>query len=384
MRLLLLIVTALFLGETGWGQWTEPVPMEPQFGVGVRVPWISNDGLRLYLTGGLGVIAVTERDSINGAWGPVETLPSHINYTGTKSSMCESPSGDTLYFISDSDQRPGEGYGWLDVYYCVQTDTGWGPAINCGDSVNGPGQEWSVGIRRDGSRLLISSPGSQGEGGGAHLLWYSNKRPDGTWGSLISFGDSINPGFPYAYENPSLSPDNTRLFFYWQHSYSADLMESRLVSEVWQMATPLPSPVNDLQAEDMNPCIANDGRTLWFRSERTGQSQIYTSVDTTVLSAFPRRPQSSRSSDRMGGLYIHEESEGQLSITISFSVMPLTNLVTLYDLLGRTIKKESTPFLYSDGESTAFMSVAGLPVGFYIISVQLRDQLLSHKYILLH
>ena len=181
MRLILLVVTGLVLVGSGWGQWTEPVPMEPQFGVGVRGVWISNDNLRLYVRGGLSTLAVTARDSVNGAWGELEILPSHINFTGTQNSVCESPSGDTLYFTSDSDQRPGEeGYGWLDVYYCVRTDTGWGPAINAGDSVNGPGQEWSVNISRDGSMLLLASHGSSGEYV-SHKLWYCQKHADGTW-----------------------------------------------------------------------------------------------------------------------------------------------------------------------------------------------------------
>ncbi len=187
IRVLLLVI----LASPSLAQWSEPVPMEPQFGVGVRSAWLSNDNLRLYLTGGLSTLAVVARDSVGAPWGPLQILPPHINATGTQNSVCESPSGDTLYFTSDSDQRPGEeGYGWLDVYYCVRTDTGWGPAVNCGDSVNGPGQEWSVNISRDGSLLLLSSHGSNGEYH-SHKLWFCHKHADGTWGQPVLFGDSL-------------------------------------------------------------------------------------------------------------------------------------------------------------------------------------------------
>lgn len=51
------------------GQWTEPEPVEPNWGTAMTAVWISNDGLRLYLSAGLDAVGWAERDSINGEWG---------------------------------------------------------------------------------------------------------------------------------------------------------------------------------------------------------------------------------------------------------------------------------------------------------------------------
>lgn len=51
------------------GQWTEPEPVEPNWGTAITAVWISNDGLRLYLSAGLDAVGWAERDSINGEWG---------------------------------------------------------------------------------------------------------------------------------------------------------------------------------------------------------------------------------------------------------------------------------------------------------------------------
>ena len=148
----------------------------------------------------------------------------------------------------------------------------------------------------------------------------------------------------------------------------------------WQTATPLPVPVNSLEAQDMNPCIANDGRTLWFRSDRTGQNQIYTSVDTTVLSIAPRESSRERIEGRQG-LQVCERGEGFLSILLLSSVARQTNTVVLCDILGRTIVEQPVHFSLQEGVTTGRLLVGELPAGTYIISVRLRDQTLSAKYI---
>jgi Tol biopolymer transport system component len=364
----------LILAAHAFAQWTEPIPMDPQFGVGVRGVWISNDNLRLYIMGGLSTLSVTTRETIGSAWGPLVTLPHHINFTGTQNSVCESPSGDTLYFTSDSDQRPGqEGYGWLDVYYCVRSDTGWGPAINCGDSVNGPGQEWSVNISRDGSLLLLSSNGSNGEYN-SHKLWYCMKHTDGTWGFPVLFGDSLNTWMHE--ESPSLAPDNSRLLFYREDSYTRDLMESRMTGEHWRSPTPLPPPVNILTATDKNPCLANDGRTLWFRSDRSGQNQIYTSIDTSSLSMSPQ-----------GGLHRNNSVHHMVSIYPNptngrlYLAEPLGSVTALsvYNVLGQVVM--SLPVPRGSNGPCALPEIDALATGAYFLKVQSRAGEVVQKFV---
>ncbi len=70
-----------------------------------------------------------------------------------------------------------------------------------------------------------------------------------------------------------------------------DIYESRFSNGQWQTAVALPAPVNGHFTTEMGPCIANDGRTLWYLRQQNPDQfdyQIVTSIDTTVLSIEPR------------------------------------------------------------------------------------------------
>jgi hypothetical protein len=352
-------------------QWTEPVPMEPQFGTGVRGVWLSNDNLRLYVFGGLSTLYVTSRASDSSAWGQLVELPHHINFTGTQNSACESPNGDTLYFTSDSDQRPGEGYGWLDVYYSVRTDTGWGPAVNCGDSVNGPGQEWSVGISRDGSMLLLSSHGTDGQYA-SHKLLRCSRRADGGWGRSELLGDSLHTWMDEEY--PTLSADSRKLFFY----RSGDIYASHRENEVWRTASPLPAPVNSLW-DEMNPSLSIDSRTLWFRSDRSGVNQIYISVDTSVTSVGRNQP---RVRDTQQGLLrVLETGSTELELALDGSESDPVGVTTLWNILGRRVYTSPIRFETFGTGLVGRVNPGVLATGTYIVTVQLRRELLTAKYV---
>lgn len=94
-----------------------------------------------------------------------------------------SPSGDTLYFVSN---MPG-GRGGTDIYYVVrQAGGGWGDAINMGDAVNTPGDERFPGIDERGD-FYFSSDGHLGMGG---LDVYKLVRSGGTQ-------RAANLGYPF-------------------------------------------------------------------------------------------------------------------------------------------------------------------------------------------
>jgi hypothetical protein len=188
IKSILLALMVVGLVSAGFGQsWSEPVPVSPQLGTAVWGPWISNDGLRLYAAGG-GYLHVVERDSVTGPWHAWRSVSANINSGIRQESPCESPTGDTLYFMSY--ERPEGSYGGYDIYYSVRTDTGWGTVVNCGPNINSDHDEWSVGISRDGSMLLISTirPGLPG----GRDLFHADKQLDGSWGPLVNFGPVVN------------------------------------------------------------------------------------------------------------------------------------------------------------------------------------------------
>jgi hypothetical protein len=261
--------TLLIWVSISFAQWTEPERIAPDMAAGWRQPWISNSGTRLYLSSMTDIYMSTRVNP--WGWTTPAILPEHINNIGDVRSPCESPSGDTLYFTSWDFIEPN---GW-EVYYCVRTDSGWGPVVNAGPPVNTVDMEESVGISRDGSMLLVQS---------GFRIYYHEKQEDGTWGPPIDFG--IGEG-GIEDEHPSLSPDNSRLFFARRGANHGDIMESRKVDGFWQAPVPLPNPlINGTMTQELDPCFRNDGRTLIFRKGTPGENYLYSTVDTTVLDAF--------------------------------------------------------------------------------------------------
>ncbi len=350
-------------------QWTEPVPIDPQPGAGVRAPWLSNDGLRLYVSSS-STLHVIERDSVGSPWGTWRLLPPHLMITNTQQCPCESPSGDTLYFLSDP--RPDcENYGLWDIYYSIMTDTGWGPVFSAGPNVNSNRYEYSVGISRDGQTLLVSSRrlGTFGAD-----IFFHEKQQNGTWGEPIHLPSTVNE-FNWSEEHPSLSPDGNRLFFLRGELNLGDIMESRKVDGAWQTAFSLPSPINSQFTREEDPCLDMDGRTLWFLKAPTdsGGFLLLSSIDTTVLSSpTPRRIKAGEPE-----LQVTTDSVGRFLLRLHR--MPLAGefQVTVYSILGQELLRQNSSFEIQGGDMTSSIQIDDLPSGLYILSVEVPNKILT-------
>jgi hypothetical protein len=376
-----LLPLLFFLTTTAWGQWTEPDTTQvPQLGIGAQAPWISNDNLRLYCSSprDLYVISRVHPDS---SWSEWQLLPPHINLTPTQRCPAESPTGDTLYFIGDV-RTDCESYGSYDVFYTVRTgscDTCWGPVHNPGPQVNSNLREFSVGISRDGSTLLVASNrlGTYE----ADLYWHE-KQPDGTWGPANHFGPEIND-INEGEEHPCLSPDNNTLFFCRHGAMLGDLWMSRRVGGVWQQAGPLPSPPNNwpVVTRDEDPCLALDGRTLWFRQTTDDffHYHIVVSVDTSISSALSRPAEPSRVRPV---LHISTDIAGWLMLKVEGGRAEGDNTVVIYDVLGRESGRYVVRFSWDGALSTSRLQLTDLPSGTYILSLQLPSGALSAKYVM--
>ena len=380
MKLILLMVTWLMFSTSGWGQWTEPDSTWcPQPGPGAQAPWISNDNLRLYISSPAD-LAMFERPHPDSAWGPMQMLPPHINSTATQRSPAESPTGDTLYFIGDP-RSDCPSYGSYDIYFTVRTDTGWGPAQNPGLNVNSNHREFSVGISRDGSILLVAA--ARNGTFEAQLFWCALQE-DGTWGEAIDFGPAINNPTFDGKEHPTLSPDNNRLLFCHRSVMLGDIWESHKVDGVWQQAVPLPTPVNNWPGPDVtreeDPCLALDGRTLWFRKTWTQfyDYQIMVSIDTSVLSVPDYQ---SAAPTGEPSLSVSADSFGSLQLCVSGMVFQGLNEVQVHDILGRLVTTQVTFFARNNVNSSATVTVSDLPSGTYVISIPTLKGTLSAKFI---
>ena len=378
------LIFALLIGGTACGQWTEPDTTAcPQPGPGAECPWISNDNLRLYMSN-MAELYVFTRPSPDSAWGPRTLLPAHIISTPTQRCPAESPTGDTLYFVGDP-RADCENYGSWDVYFTVRTgtcDTCWGLVQNAGANVSSNRREYSVGISRDGSTLLVSST----RGGFIEpKLWWHEKQTDGTWGSANYFPPEIND-LENGEEHACLSPDNNRLF-YWHHSVMlGDIWVSEKVNGVWQQGVPLPSPPNnwppDMAATaDADPCLAMDGCTLWLRKTFNYYGYDYhiaVSIDTSGLAAdLPAR---SAVISHKPAMSVTTDTSGALRLNVSGAVVRGEQEVEIYDILGRLIGKHKVRFIVNGTQNFGVLPDLSLASGTYVISLRLSISTLSAMY----
>lgn len=373
MHSLIFIVTlGFFLPALAIAQWTEPEQFDLETGTAVRGPWISNDNLRVYAAF-TGYIFFTERDSVGAPWSTWRSVASHINSGTRQESPCENPSGDTLYFMSW--ERPEGSYGDYDIYYCVQTDTGWGPVTNCGPNINSEYMEWTVGISRDGQTLLICSRRPY-TGHGGNDVYYSEKQLDGTWGPLIDFGSNVNTW--RSEEHASLSPDNSYLFFYRVGPNMGDIWCSSYENSTWQPAVALPSPVNTSERE-FDSCIAADGKTLFFIRQypHPGGNVLYTSMDTTVT-AIGNLPKSNPTLSVQ--LNLQQKGADNLWLDVIGIRNPGDREVSVYNILGREVQKAVVSFTSTEAGMRGQIRLNNLPNGIYFLRANFPGHTLTAKF----
>jgi hypothetical protein len=365
------IVIALTCGLCS-AQWSEPQRFPITHGNAIRGPWISNDNLRIYAAFS-GYIFVSERESIGHQWSPFHTVGNNVNGASRQESPCESPSGDTLYFMAEG-REPC--YGSYDIYYTIRTDSGWfGPILNCGPNINSQWREWSVGISRDGSTLLIASDRIPG---GTMNLYYCEKLPEGSWGSLINFGPNINTWDDE--EHPSLSPNNRKLVFYRIGPRMGDVWMSEYIDGMWDVATNLPAPVNTLQYRECDPCFGPDGRTLYFLSNRDSLPvglQLYSTEDTTAA-AVTTRPQNLPMAPQptlFGFVRDH-----QLQLTLIGENRTGKYSLKLYNVLGRLIQQATVELVHEKLALKGDISIQDLPSGTYLVNLDYHGKQISTRF----
>ncbi|MDR1951119.1 MAG: OmpA family protein, partial [Bacteroidales bacterium] len=167
-----------------------PEPVTSEYNEGAQS--ISPDGRYLYFTGcnrpdGMGSCDIYVSRRVGDVWGRPFNLREPINTEAWESQPSIAPDGRTLYFASN---RRG-GKGGMDLWMSILQDDGmWSEPTNLGDSVNTGGNEGSPFIHYDNQTLYFVSDGHPGLGG--YDIFYTRKKPDGTWGKPVNLGYPIN------------------------------------------------------------------------------------------------------------------------------------------------------------------------------------------------
>lgn len=138
-------------------------------------------------------------------WGKPQNLDVPVN-TKANEFYPSITSEGTLYWTSIS----SEGFGGEDIFYSELLEGEYRIATVLSDSINTSADEYNAYIARDGSYLIFSSTG-WGKGEGSGDLYISFRKGDDTWTQAINMGPEVNsPSFDFC---PFVSEDGRELFF---------------------------------------------------------------------------------------------------------------------------------------------------------------------------
>lgn len=258
----------------GQTEWLSPENLGPVVNSAFndQTPELSKDGLSLYFAsnrpGGYGTLDlwVSQRTSIDAPWGPPQNLGPVINSTGSNAAPHLTRDGHWLYFVSN---RPG-GFGSFDVMVSWREDThddfAWQTPGNIGPPVNT--SDWQGKLTNHGNDFVITS----GPAGGALDLFQTELR-DGVFQTPTLISELSSPADERA---PSIRYDGREIVFVSNRSGglgNSDLWVSTRPGDGRPWGTPvnLGSAVNS-SLTDTGPSLSDDGRLLFFDSNRPGGS----------------------------------------------------------------------------------------------------------------
>lgn len=180
------------------GAWSDPqnlndAPGEPP----INTPFhdhcllFSADGTEAFWTstrpGGFGENDLWTSRHVDGTWTEPENLGPNVNGSGTEHAPIPAPDGRSLYVTAT---RP-EGFGEEDIYVTTRgADGKWGPLVNLGPQINGPGDDRCPAWTPDFKIFLFDSV-RQG-GFGSRDIWW------------VYFEDV--PGYPLAAASAATGP----------------------------------------------------------------------------------------------------------------------------------------------------------------------------------
>ena len=160
------------------GVWSEPqnlsdVPNEPPVNTAFHDHCLSfsADENEAFWTstqpGGSGGNDIWTSRRVNGKWTPAENLGPNVNGPGDEHHSIPTPDGRSLYVTT---MRDG-GYGGEDTYITTRgADGKWGPLVNLGPLINGPGDDRCPAWTSDGKIFLFDS--TRGAGFGGMDIWW--------------------------------------------------------------------------------------------------------------------------------------------------------------------------------------------------------------------
>jgi hypothetical protein len=205
---------------------------------------------------------------VNGKW----TSPQVASFSGKymDSDPFVTKDGRELYYMSNRPLKEGDPVkDDTDLWKVVWTGSGWSDPINLGPVVNSASDEYYPTLADNGD-LYFGSPRPGGKGGSD--IWCC-KYVNGQYQPAVNLGDAINtPGNDYeafiapdeSYIIYNSSPNNIRhLDFYISYNQNG----------VWTKAKRLPEPLSS-DDTDWSPKVTRDKKLFYFSSTRNKSADV--------------------------------------------------------------------------------------------------------------
>ncbi len=231
--------------------------------------WLNGDRMRMVLVGVVAVIVLGGGNAnADFTFGESTNLGPAVNSSSSEYGLSISADGLSLFFDSD---RPD--MGTYDIYVSTRETTAdnWGPAVSVGPNINIERSQACPSVSVDGLELFLSSPFWQSgwtQFGGADL-WVSRRSSVmDPWSVPESLGAVVNTASHDT--EPSISADGLSLYFGSDRSGDSDIWVTTrpTKNDPWTEPVKLELTVNSGGA--WTPSISADGLALFFGSERAG------------------------------------------------------------------------------------------------------------------
>ncbi|MCG8450803.1 MAG: hypothetical protein MI725_14640, partial [Pirellulales bacterium] len=258
-------------------KWTEPKNLGPTIkSKGLdAAPWVSADGLTLLFIsvrrGGHGTADfwMSQRASTSDDWGTPKILGLNVNSGAYDGSASMTDDGLTLVF--DSFKKGGHGDSDIYISHRETKDSPWPKAANLGPTVNSKHGEWSSTVTPDGLEIYYSTvrPG----GVGYVDMWKTKRETTWSpWQKPTNLGIWLNS--PQADWDPTPTVDGLAILMGSNRPGSlgkTDIFLSVRPNKAASFGPPvsLGEPINT-PFDESPGFLSQDGRTLWFASDRPG------------------------------------------------------------------------------------------------------------------
>jgi hypothetical protein len=201
------------------------------------------------------------KDSV---WGLARSVGAPINTAGNEGAQSIASDGRSMYFTACDRE---DGLGRCDLYYSTLEGSRWTVGTNIGAPVNSRYWESQPSLNAEGNMLFFVSNRPGGLGG--MDIWYSVKKSNGSWGSPVNPGKSLNTvddefsPFIYFDGRTLYFSTNGRKSFGGFDIYSSVMQPDSSWSEPKNLGPGINTP-----ADETGLIISSDGKKAYFSSIR--------------------------------------------------------------------------------------------------------------------